>query len=206
MGFEPLRRGSRGRRRGETTRERDVGMKRAQVCFDSRRKQEIVDALAKLEETGMTGAVAEPEHTRRRFRRKCTGAFERQQKQCNVYFREPRDQRLDFFNRSLAEETQRDVQLFEMGPPQVASLGWGHQFRRERANRVRQGKCDEEAFGGGVHAVKFNAANSTLNLAVRGYCQLKLKLTLIRSSSTRLAGTSWRSQLSKRMTLPASAG
>lgn len=38
------------------------------------------------------------------------------------------------------------------------------------------------------------------------YAQLKLKLMLIRSSSTRLAATSWRSQLSNRITLPASAG
>src|SRR5436190_9150365 len=32
--------------------------------------------------------------------------------------------------------------------------------------------------------------------------QLKLKLTLIRSASTRLEATSWRSQLSKRITFP----
>ncbi len=38
------------------------------------------------------------------------------------------------------------------------------------------------------------------------YDQLKLKLTLMRSASARLGGTSWRSQLSNRITLPASAG
>jgi hypothetical protein len=38
------------------------------------------------------------------------------------------------------------------------------------------------------------------------HAQAKLKLMLMRSASTRLAVTSWRSQLSKRMTLPALAG
>lgn len=46
------------------------------------------------------------------------------------------------------------------------------------------------------------------SLSLRGVpqCQLKLKEMLMRSASMRLGGTSWRSQLSNRMTLPASAG
>jgi len=38
------------------------------------------------------------------------------------------------------------------------------------------------------------------------YAQLKLKLMLIRSASTRLEATSWRSQLSNKITEPAFAG
>ena len=74
-------------------------------------------------------------------------------------------------------------------------------WRLARQENRRVGALPIDHAADDNHAVKRGMARS-----VPAQAQLKLKLMLMRSSAARFVATSWRSQLSKRITLPASAG
>ncbi len=102
-----------------------------------------------------------------------------------------------------------DPPIIPWGLPRPASHRGEHRTRIEGQSKEKAGKRPAARKSKAMVPVIEPPAATAAWLPRPSACaqaQLKLKLMLIRSASTRLLATSWRSQLSNRITEPAVAG
>ena len=111
-------------------------MKGADVQIRQNSERRIVDLLAKLMKTRVTGSDADPKDSGRSFDGKHTGTFKRKWERLHFDGFQSGDQRIPRLDFHISQKTQRQVKLAFRRPPDMPQRCF--QAANDRANWVRR--------------------------------------------------------------------